>query len=311
MTPENTWVGIDVSKATLDVYVLPQAFSFQLSNSEAGMAQLLHQLIPIAPTLVVLESTGGLERLVVSQLQAVSIPVAIANPRQVRGLAIGLGKAKTDRLDAYVLALFGQTVRPPAQPVLSDSALELSDWVRRRQQLVEMQVAEKNRLSSAPSWVKADIEAHLKQLQERIDSLHQQIIERMQAQPDWQRKNQILQSVKGVGAVTAMLCLTQLPELGQLSDKQIARLVGVAPLNRDSGQFKGKRAIGGGRTSVRCGLFMATLVAVRHNPVIREFYQRLLARGKLKKVALVACMRKLLVILNAMIRDNTTWRVPA
>jgi len=257
------------------------------------------------------ESTGGLERLLVSGLQAASIPIAVVNPRKIKGFAIALGKAKTDKLDAEVIARFAQTVQPKPCPLVEASAQQLSDLVRRRQQLVEMQVAEKNRLSRALKSVETDISEHIEQMQERINSLNQQIQTLSAQQPDWQRKNEILRSVKGIGQVTAALCLAELPELGKLSDKQIARLVGVAPINHDSGKHKGKRMIQGGRTAVRCGLYMATLVATRHNPVIRDFYQRLLEKGKLKKVALVACMRKLLVILNAMIRNNQSWQAPA
>lgn len=190
-------------------------------------------------------------------------------------------------------------------------AQQLSDLVRRRQQLVQMQVAEKNRLTRASLAVQNDIKAHIEEMQKRIEALNEQIQSLAQQQRDWQRKDKILQSVKGIGKVTAALCLAELPELGTLSEKQIARLVGVAPINHDSGKHKGKRMIAGGRTSVRCGLYMATLVAIRHNPVIHDFYHRLLFKGKLKKVALVACMRKLLVILNAMIRDNKSWQAPA
>jgi transposase len=258
----------------------------------------------------VVESTGGLERTVVSGLQSATIPIAIANPRKVKGFATALGKAKTDKLDAEVIARFAQSVNLQPQPQIAASAQQLSDLMHRRQQLVEIQVAEKNRLARASKTVQADIEEHLKQLEQRIESLNEQIQHLGQQQADWQRKDQILQSVKGIGSVTAALCLVELPELGKLNEKQIARLVGVAPINHDSGQHKGKRMIAGGRTRVRCGLYMATLVATRHNPVIRDFYQRLLAKGKLKLVALVACMRKLLVILNAMIRDNTLWQAP-
>ena len=311
MTLEKIWVGIDVSKEHLDVHVLPQGLTFQLSNTNAGIQTLVAQLQPLAPTLVVLESTGGLERSVVCQLQAVSIPVAVANPRQVRGLATGLGKAKTDQLDAYILARFAQTVQPQPKAPVEAIARQLSELVRRRRQLVEMQVAEKNRLSSAPLSVRADIDAHIEQIQQRVNHLNEQIQTLAKTQKNWQRKDEILQSVKGIGPVTSALCLAELPELGQLSDKQIARMVGVAPLNQDSGNYKGKRRIAGGRTAVRCGLYMATLVAVRHNPTIRAFYQRLLDCGKLKKVASIACMRKLLVILNALIRTNTLWHPPA
>lgn len=218
-----------------------------------------------------------------------------------------MGKAKTDNLDSEVIARFAQTVQPERQPVLAPQGQQLSDLVRRRQ-LVAMQVAEKNRLNRASETVKRDIEDHIEYLNDGIDQLNDQIQSLAEHQPDLQRKSKILQSLKGIGNVTVALCLSELPELGTLSDQQIARLVGVAPIKHDSGKHKGKRMIAGGRTSVRCGLYMATLVATRHNPVIREFYQRLLANGQLKKVALVASMRKLLVILNAMIRDNKTWQ---
>jgi len=311
MTPEKTWVGIDVSQDNLDIYVLPQGLTLQQSNNQVGIQALIEQLHPLSPTLVVVESTGGLERSLVAGLQAASIPVAIANPRKVKGFAVALGKAKTDKLDAEVIARFAQTVQPRTQPMVAASAQQLSDLVRRRQQLVEMQVAEKNRLSRASASVQTDIKAHIEQVHQRIEVLNEQIQSLAQQQRDWQRKDEILQSVKGIGKVTSALCLAELPELGTLSEKQIARLVGVAPINHDSGKHKGKRMISGGRTSVRCGLYMATLVAIRHNPVIQKFYERLLANGKLKKVALVACMRKLLVILNAMIRDNKSWQAPA
>lgn len=310
MTTEKIWVGIDVSKNSLDGYLWPQGKSLQVANSEAGVQELITQLKP-TPHLVVVESTGGLERTLVSQLHQAAIPVAIANPRKVKGFATALGKAKTDKLDAEVIARFAQSVNLQPQPMVTTAGQQLSDLMHRRQQLIEIQVAEKNRLSQASTIVQSDIKDHLKQLEQRIQSLNEQIQALGQQQADWQRKNQILQSVKGVGQITAALCLVELPELGTLSEKQIARLVGVAPINHDSGKHKGKRMISGGRTRVRCGLYMATLVATRHNPLIRDFYQRLLAKGKLKLVALVACMRKLLVILNAMIRDDQLWKDPA
>jgi transposase len=311
MTSEKTWVGIDVCKEVLDIYVLPQGLTLQQPNTDAGVQALIEQLRPSSPSLVVVESTGGLERMLVSGLQAATIPIAIANPRKVKGFAIALGKAKTDKLDAEVIARFAQTVQPRPHPIVEASAQQLSDLVRRRQQLVEMQVAEKNRLSRASKAVETDISEHIEQMQKRLESLNEQIQTLSTQQRDWQRKSEILRSAKGIGRVTAALCLAELPELGKLSDKQIARLVGVAPINHDSGKHKGKRMIQGGRTSIRCGLYMATLVATRHNSVIRDFYQHLLEKGKLKKVALVACMRKLLVILNAMIRDNKTWQAQA
>lgn len=310
MTSQKTWVGIDVSQALLDIYVLPQGLTLQQPNSEAGIQALIDQLLPLPSPFVVVESTGGLERLLVSSLQQVNLNVAIANPRRVKGFAVAIGKAKTDKLDAQVLAQFAQSVEPRVQSTVAPEAQQMSALVRRRQQLVEMQVAEKNRLTRASQAVQKDIKAHIEELQKRIETLNEQIQSLAHQQHDWQRKNEILQSLKGIGKVTAALCLAELPELGTLGEKQIARLVGVAPINHDSGKHKGKRMISGGRTSVRCGLYMATLVAIRHNPVIQTFYERLLAKGKLKKVALVACMRKLLVILNAMIRDNKTWQAP-
>jgi transposase len=311
MSSEKVWVGIDVSQAQLDVYVLPQGFSFEQPNTDAGIERLVEQLQPLPVIMVVVESTGGLERSLVAGLQAAAIPVALANPRKVKGFAIALGKAKTDQLDAQVIARFAQSVELRPQEPIPPQAQHLSDLVRRRQQLVEMQVAEKNRLTRASDSVRTDLEEHMEQMQQRIDKLNEQIQQLAAQQQHWQRRNEILQSVKGIGKVTAALCLAELPELGSLSGKQIARLVGVAPINHDSDKHKGKRLIAGGRTAVRCGLYMATLVAIRHNPVIQTFYERLLANGKLKKVALVACMRKLLVILNAMIRDNKTWQAPA
>ncbi len=308
---EKTWVGIDVSKASLDVFVYPQGTSFQVANTNEGVQRLIEQLQTLESPLGIVESTGGLERTVVEGLHEAAVPVAIANPRQVKGFATALGKAKTDKIDAQVIARFAHSVNLHPQPPVSSTAQHLSDLTHRRQQLVDIQVAEKNRLSQAPATVKADIKAHLQQLEERIEALETQIQHLGQQQADWQRKQELLQSVKGIGSVTATLCLVELPELGQLSAKQIARLVGVAPLNCDSGKRQGKRAIAGGRTRVRCGLFMAALVATRYNPVIRDFYQRLLSNGKPKRVALVACIRKLLVILNAMLRDNKPWQAPA
>jgi transposase len=223
MTQEKTWVGIDVSQQQLDVCVLPQGFTMQQPNTEAGIHRLIEQLLPLSPTLVVVESTGGLERAIVQGLQAAAISVAIVNPRQVKGFAIALGKAKTDPLDAYVLARFVQSVEVREAPQVSPQAQQLSDLVRRRQQLVEMQVAEKNRLSRANPVVQTDIQEHLEQRQQRIQRLNEQIQGLAQQQADWQRKQTLLQSVKGVGKVTAALCLAELPALGTLSDKQIAR----------------------------------------------------------------------------------------
>ena len=223
MTMDKTWVGIDVSKDVLDIYVLPQGLTLQQPNSEVGIQSLIEQLNPLSPSLVVVESTGGLECSLVSGLQAATIPVAIANPRKVKGFAIALGKAKTDKLDAQVIAQFAQAVQPQSQPVVAPQAQQLSDLVRRRQQLVEMQVAEKNRLSRASETVQLDIKAHIEEMKQRIETLNEQIQSLAQQQSDWQRKDEILQSVKGIGKVSSALCLAELPELGTISAKQIAR----------------------------------------------------------------------------------------
>jgi transposase len=311
MTQTTNWIGVDVCQDWLDVHILATGEIVRQANTTAGIARLIQAWQPIADIQVVLESTGGLERPFVKALQTAAIAVSMVNPRAVRDFAKALGKVKTDAMDAAVLAQFGATVKPRTQAAVSVLAQNLADFVRRRQQLVTMKVAEKNRLSRAPVVIQADIKAHIKQLEERIEQLNQQIQTLAKQQRGGKRKQSILCSVKGIGAVTAALCLAELPELGQLSDKEIARLVGVAPLNQDSGQHRGKRMIQGGRTTVRCGLYMATLVATQHNPVIRAFYDRLLERGKPKMVALVACMRKLLVIINAMIRDDKLWEDPA
>lgn len=304
---QETFVGIDVCQSYLDVHIAPQGKSYRLENNLSGVEELVTRLKAVAPELVVLESTGGLERLVVGKLQAAQISVALVNPRKVRAYATALGKAKTDSLDALVLADFAKSIRPSPQQQIDESDQRLVDLVTRRRQLVEGRVAEKNRLSRAPKSVKEDIEDHIEYLDERIKILDQEI-KQLTQQSQFVDKQKILMSVPGMGPATSAVCLAELPELGTLTEKKIARLVGVAPINRDSGQHRGKRMIEGGRAHVRAALYMATLVATRHNPIIRQFYQRLLARGKLKKVALTACLRKLLIILNAMIRDASLWR---
>ena len=304
------WVGIDVSQAKLDVCLWPQAELRQYANTLEAIERLIVDLQNDQPALVVLEATGGLERLVLSACQAADIPIARVNPRQVKGFAQALGKAKTDTLDAQMLAQYAEKMTPLPQVAISAQEQTLVDWVRRRRQLVGMQVAEQNRYHRSAACIEADIQAHIDHLEAQIQAASAMITQLIQAQPDFPAKQAILRSVKGVGDATIALFLAELPELGQLSHKQIARLVGVAPINHDSGQHKGKRRIQGGRATVRTGLYMATLVATQYNPVIRGFYQRFLEKGKLKKVALVACMRKLLVILNAMMRDRKPWQEP-
>lgn len=309
MTQAAIYVGIDISKAVLDVYIDRDNEHFQVSNDEVGIAQLMERLEPLGVTLVVLEATGGLERLVVSTLTAHDIPLALANPRRVRAFATTLGQAKTDKLDAQLLAQYGRVLGLTPTVVCDEPTRRLADLVTRRRQLVEAQVAEKNRLTRAAQAIQPNIQAHIEYLDQQIDALGEQI-DALLKQPQWKAKRAILVSCCGIGPVTASVCLAELPELGQLSEKQMARLVGVAPMNRDSGQRRGKRQIEGGRARVRTSLYMATLVAIRHNPVIRAFYERLVAKGKAKKVAITACLHKLLTILNAMVRDNKSWQPP-
>lgn len=310
--PPKQWVGIDVSKAHLDVYLHPKDDQWRRPNSPTGIAQILRALADHSIALVVLEATGGMEQAIAQALAQAGIAVVVSNPRRVRDFAKALGKlAKTDAIDAQVLARFGEAVRPQVRALASEMAQELQELVTRRQQLVEMKSAERNRKSSArTSKSREQIERHIDWLNEEIYRLDEQIQAQLHQSQQWQEQQQLLESVPGVGAVTSSTLIGLLPELGQLSRKQIASLVGVAPVNCDSGQMRGKRFVMGGRSSVRGALFMAALVATRYNPVIREFYGRLLAQGKAKKLALVACMRKLLVILNAILKQKQAWQPP-
>lgn len=311
--PPQQWVGIDVSKAHLDVYLHPQSDQWRSPNSPTGIAQILQALAAHSIALVVLEATGGMEQAIAQALAQAGIAVVVSNPRRVRDFARALGKlAKTDAIDAQVLARFGEAVQPQVRALASEMAQQLQDLVVRRQQLVEMKSAERNRKSSARSAKSREqIERHIDWLGEEIKRLDEQIQAQLNQSQQWQEQQQLLESVPGVGAVTSSTLIGLLPELGQLSRKQIASLVGVAPVNCDSGQMRGKRFVMGGRSSVRGALFMAALVATRYNPVIQAFYGRLLAQGKPKKLALVACMRKLLVILNAVLKQKQAWQPPA
>ena len=310
MTAPNCFVGIDVAKATLDVAVRPAGEQWSTSNDEAGIGVLVARLRPLAPTLIVLEATGGFETAVVAAVAAAGLAVVVANPRQVRDFARATGQlAKTDALDAQVLALFAERVRPEPRP-LPDAAVQALDaLLTRRRQLLEMLVAEQNRLGFAAAAVRRDITQHIHWLQRRLRDVDGDLEQAVRSSPVWRLKEDLLRSVPGVGPVVSRTLLGELPELGTLSHKQIAALVGVAPRARDSGTLRGKRIVWGGRASVRAVLYMAALVATRHNPVIRAFYQRLRTAGKPAKVALVACMRKLLAILNAILRTATPWRL--
>lgn len=312
MAPCDVFIGIDVSKFRLDVAVRPTAEIISGDNTPTGIEQLVEKIYALSPTLITLESTGGYERPLVIALAEAKLPVAVVNPRQARDFARSMGRlAKTDEIDAMVLAHFAEAMRPAEYDLPTVQARALSALLVRRRQLVDMITMEAQRLANCSDLrSRSDIQATLAFLKDRLEHVDQDLLEAVQASPSWRHRSQLLQSVPGVGPVVAVTLLAELPELGQLSDKKLAALVGVAPLNRDSGTFRGQRRIGGGRSSVRAVLYMAATVAMRFNPVIRAFYEQLLARGKPKKVALVACMRKLLIILNAMIRTNTAWQVP-
>jgi transposase len=306
------WVGIDVSKATLDVYLRPSGEQIQVANQEAGIATLVTQLQRFKIQQVILESTGGLELEVAKSLQAAGIAVSIINPRQGRDFAKASGKlAKTDRIDAAVLAHFGEALQPPITVLASDQARALQDAVTRRRQLVEMLSTEKNRRASLRSQMRQNVDIHIEWLEEQIQLLDEEIEQLSQSQSEWRSRIDLLKTVPGVGPVIATTLMASLPELGAVSDKRISALVGVAPFNRDSGQMRGKRTIWGGRANVRAVLYMGTMTAVRYNPVLKAFYERLLSQGKAKKVALIACMHKLLRILNAMMRDLKPWQMPS
>jgi transposase len=309
-TTTKVYAGVDVSKGHLEVFVLPTAERFGVPNDEAGVAELLARLEPSSPTLVVLEATGGFERPVTAALMASGLAVAVVNPRQARDFARATGRlAKTDQIDAENLARFAEAVHPAPRAIPEEEALALGEILARRRQLVGMLTAEKNRLvMAATRQIKKRIEAHLLWLEKELARTERDLQEAIEESPLWRENEALLRGVPGVGPVLARTLLAELPELGELNNKQLAALVGVAPLNRDSGILRGKRAIWGGRGGVRAALYMGALVATRCNPTIKLFYERLLAAGKPKKVALVACMRKLLVILNAILRNRTPWR---
>lgn len=309
MTASAIVVGIDISKVQLDVAQRPGGPPWTVPHTEAGMATLIEHLRTVRPRMVVLEATGGLEGPLSSALAAAGVPVAIVNPRQVRDFARALGRlAKTDAIDAAVLAEFAEAVRLSPRPLPDAATQALSALVTRRRQLLEMRTAEQNRLSSAPAGLQRQIRTHVRWLNRQLGDLDKDLSQRIRATPIWRAQDDLLQSVPGVGPGLSRTLLAELPELGTLSHKQIAALVGVAPHARDSGTLRGKRTIWGGRAAVRAVLYMAALVATRRNPVIQRFYQRLCGAGKAKKVALVACMRKLLTILNAMLKHRTPWR---
>jgi transposase len=305
-----SFIGIDVSKQLLEVAAHERDYQFRCANKASAFGELLAELITLRPALIVLEATGGLERAVVAALHGAGLPVVVVNPRQIRDFARAMGQlAKTDRLDARVLAAFAAAIKPQPRPIKANEEQELDALSGRRDQLVGMLADEKNRRASAPSdSLRDEIQEHIDWLTERIAELDQQLKKLLRSSARWQATAQILQSTPGIGAVVSYSLLAQLPELGTLNRQQISKLVGVAPLNRDSGQQRGSRHIFGGRANVRRMLYMAALTASRCNPVIKAFYERLRARQKPFKVAITACMRKLLTIINLMVRNNSPWK---
>jgi transposase len=303
------YVGVDVSKDSLDVAIGPQEEIITFSNDQKGVDELVKKLSRIDAELTVFESTGGYELLAASSLAEAGLPVVIVNPRQVRNFAKATGiLAKTDAIDARVIARFAEAVKPDVRQLKDRQTSELTALVMRRRQIIEMIVAENNRLKLANKRNKKDIEDHILWLEKRLDKAGSDIGKMIQKSSIWHCKDDILQSIPGIGPITSASLICDLPELGGLSSKKIAMLAGLAPLNCDSGKFKGRRKIWGGRASVRSGLYMATLAAIRCNPAIKGFYQRLIAAGKCHKVATTACMRKLLIIANAMLRDQALWQ---
>jgi len=305
------FIGIDVCKELLEVAAHERDYRFRCPNKPSAFPKLITELVALRPALIVLEATGGWETRVTTALHAAGLPVVVINPRQVRNFARAVGQlAKTDRLDARVLAHFAAAVKPPIRELKSQHEQELDALSGRRRQLVGMLTAEKNRHGSAATdTVQEKIKEHIDWLEEQIAELDEQLQGLLKCSPAWRAKDRILQSVPGIGSVVSVSLLAELPELGTLNRHQISKLVGVAPLNRDSGPLRGTRHIYGGRTRVRSMLYMAALSATRFNPVIKEFYQRLVAKGKPFKVAITACMRRLIVIINVMIRDSVTWKL--
>jgi transposase len=303
------FVGIDVSKHRLDVHIRPSGEAFSVDNDSKGHANLVEKLAGIAPTLVVLEATGGYQSAVAAELAAARLAVAVVNPRQVRDFAKATGRlAKTDGIDAAVLARFAEAVRPEPRPLPDELTVELQALVVRRRQLIDMRTAETNRLDTCRvEAVRRNIQKMINMLTKQIDKVDDDIDTTIRKSPAWREREDLLSSVRGVGPTTARTMLTQLPELGRLNRREIAALVGVAPFNNDSGKRRGVRSIRGGRAEVRSVLYMATVTAVRCNEQIRNVYLRLLAAGKKPKVAIIACARKLLTILNAMMRTNQRW----
>ena len=307
---EPLFVGIDVAKERLDVHLQPSGEAFTVARNDQGLADLVRRLQPLGVTLIALEATGGYEVVVAATLAAAALPVAVVNPRQIRDFARATGRlAKTDRLDAQTIAVFAATVRPAARPVADAQARLWGEFVARRRQLVDMLVAEQNRRRLIEELaLRRRVDAHIQWLEHAVRELDSDIDTTVRSSPIWRATDDLLRSVPGIGPITAHTLIAELPELGRLDRRKIAALVGVAPINRDSGALRGRRMIAGGRAVVRHVLYMATLSAIRHNAVIATFYLRLVNAGRPGKLALTAAMRKLLVILNAILRDQRPWQ---
>ena len=305
-----TFVGIDVSKHRLEIHLRPAGEGFTIDHDDGSVAALVERLVALEPALVVLEATGGMEVRLAAALAAADLPVAVVNPRQVRAFARAIGRlAKTDRLDAAAIAHFAEAVRPPVRPLTDEATRHLQALVARRRQLLEMLVAERNRRQAADPALHARIDAHLRWLAEALAEIERELDGAVHESSIWRAKEELLRSVPGVGPVSARTLLAELPELGSLNRRQAAALVGVAPFSRDSGKMRGRRTVWGGRAALRACLYTAAVAAARgSNPAIAGFYKRLRRAGKPAKVALTACLRKLVVTLNAMLRTNTAWR---
>lgn len=311
---KKVFIGIDIAKDTIDISVLPSGESWTVGTTPTELPETVDRLAALKPTNIVMEATGGYEIRLAASLATAGLPVAVVNPRQVRDLARALGiLAKTDTIDAHVLALFAEKVQPQCRPLPTDDEHALKELITRRYQLVDMRTEESNRRQQIVSkQVYESITTLIESINHEIDVIEHEIDNRIKSSPVWRAKDKLLQSVPGIGKKTASMLIVALPELGHLNRRQIASLVGLAPMNRDSGTFRGRRMITGGRALIRAGLYMPILSAVRYNPKIKKFYDRLIAAGKLEKVAITACMRKLLTILNAIVRENEPWHsIPA
>ena len=310
MEISNIFIGIDISKSNLDIAIRPTGENLSIANSSKEIIPLVNRLKQMKPELIVVEATGGLETQIVNELAGEKIPVSVVNPRQIRNFAKAIGRlAKTDSIDAAVIAHFAEAIKPAPRPIPDAKAQELKSQLNRRRQIVEMLTEEKNRLVSAPEWIKEDIQNHIKWLNERLKNIDKALSENVKSRQVWKEKDEIYQSVPGIGPVVSHTLIVCLPELGHVNNKEIAALAGTAPFNCDSGNQKGKRRIWGGRAYVRSVLYMAVISGIRFNAVIKSFYERLIKAGKPVKVALTACMRKLLTILNSMSKNNTKWQL--